>query len=166
MKLSIIIPTYNSAKTLPKTLDSIVYQTFTNWEVLIMDGASNDETINVAKNYNDPRIRIYSEQDNGIYDAMNKGIKKAKGDWLYFLGSDDRILTSTVFHEIFSLNITGYDIIYGEVISPILSDSNRGEWTLKNISANRCHQSIFYRKEVFKQIGYYNPVILTQQILN
>lgn len=156
MKLSIIIPTYNSASVLSGALDSIVCQTFTDWEVLVMDGASTDDTLKVAQSYNDIRIRIYSEPDKGIYDAMNKGIKKAQGEWLYFLGSDDYLLTQNTLKELFSNNISCFEVIYGEVCSPILSEDNRGEWTMKNISANRCHQSIFYKKCIFTKLGLYN----------
>lgn len=109
MKLSIIIPTYNSASVLPRALDSIICQTFTNWEVLIMDGISTDDTLKMAQSYNDSRIRIYSEPDNGIYDAMNKGINKANGEWLYFLGSDDCLFSKDVLSNIFNHNIYGVE---------------------------------------------------------
>ena len=156
MKLSIIIPTYNSASVLPKALDSIVCQTFTDWEVLIMDGVSTDDTLKIAQSYNDSRIRTYSEPDNGIYDAMNKGIKKAQGEWLYFLGSDDWLLVPDILQSIFYRDITDYDVVYGDVESEHLGPENSGEWTMANIDSNRCHQGIFYKKDVFKRLGYYN----------
>lgn len=156
MKLSIIIPTYNSASVLPKALDSIVNQTFTDWEVLIMDGVSNDDTIKVAEAYNDSRIRIYSEPDNGIYDAMNKGIKKARGEWLYFLGSDDWLLNDNVLHNVFAQGTDSYDVVYGEVDAPHLASNHSGEWTLQTIDRNRCHQAIFYRRSVVRRLGGYN----------
>ena len=65
-RLSIIIPTFNSAKTLSRCLDSVISQSFTDWEVLMMDGVSNDDTIKIASSYQDSRIRIYSEPDKGI----------------------------------------------------------------------------------------------------
>ena len=125
--LSIIIPTYNSASVLPKSLDSIVGQTFIDWEVLIMDGVSTDDTLKVAKSYNDSRIRIYSEPDKGIYDAMNKGIKKAAGNWLYFIGCDDWLLASNTLESIFSMDINKYDIIYGDVEAEHLVPEHSGE---------------------------------------
>lgn len=154
--LSIIIPTYNSASVLPKSLDCIVGQTFIDWEVLIMDGVSTDDTLKIAQSYNDPRIRIYSEPDKGIYDAMNKGIKKAKGEWLYFIGCDDWLLASNTLESIFSMDISKYDIIYGDVEAEHLVSEHSGEWSLATIDFNRCHQCIFYRKEVFKKVGTYN----------
>ena len=156
MKLSIIIPTYNSASVLPKALDSIVGQTFTDWEVLIMDGVSNDDTIKVAQSYNDSRIRIYSEPDKGIYDAMNKGIKKAVGEWLYFLGSDDCLLNENVLESVFAHPINKYDVVYGDVEASQLDPLHHGKWTMANIYYNRCHQGIFYRKSVFNKLGLYN----------
>lgn len=157
MKLSIIIPTYNSASVLAKALDSIVSQTFTDWEVLVMDGLSPDDTIKVAQSYNDSRIRIYSEPDKGIYDAMNKGIKKARGEWLYFLGSDDWLLNKHVIDAVFSYPIVEkYDVVYGDVEARQLDPIHLGEWDLKSIDYNRCHQGIFYRKSVFHKLGLYN----------
>lgn len=157
MTLSIIIPTYNSAATLRKTLDSIICQTFTDWEVLVMDGASTDDTTKVAQSYNDSRIRIYSEPDKGIYDAMNKGIKKAQGEWLYFLGSDDWLLNDNVLNDVFvQCEINGYDVVYGEVDAPHLASNHSGEWTLQTIDRNRCHQAIFYKRKVFRRLGNYN----------
>lgn len=154
--LSVIIPTFNSAKTLKKALDSIICQTFTDWEVLIMDGVSTDNTLEIAKSYNDFRIRIYSEPDKGIYDAMNKGIKKANGEWLYFLGSDDWLLNNTVLYNVFSFDIDQYDVVYGDVMSTHLTKKHIGEWSLETINYNRCHQSIFYSKGLFEFLGLYN----------
>lgn len=156
MKLSIIIPTFNSASVLPKALDSIVCQTFSDWEVLIMDGVSTDDTLKIAQSYNDSRIRIYSEPDKGIYDAMNKGIIAAKGEWLYFLGSDDWLLTPDTLGTMFSMDIDGYDVVYGDVESVQLAPEHSGEWSLSTIDYNRCHQGVFYRKRVFKKLGLYN----------
>lgn len=157
MKLSIIIPTFNSASVLPKALDSIVSQTFTDWEVLVIDGVSTDDTLKVAQSYNDSRIRIYSEPDKGIYDAMNKGIKKAQGEWLYFLGSDDWLLNENVLNELLvQCGINGYDVVYGEVDAPHLASNHSGEWSLQTIDRNRCHQAIFYRRRVIRRFGGYN----------
>ena len=157
MKLSIIIPTFNSSKVLGRALDSIVNQTFTDWEVLVMDGASNDNTADVAKSYGDRRIKFFSEPDKGIYDAMNKGIKKSQGEWLYFLGSDDWLYDNDVLAYFFRDNdFSGYDVVYGEVDAPQLSNFNKGEWSYDSLKYNRCHQAIFYKKNLFAKLGYYN----------
>lgn len=155
MKLSIIIPTYNSGAVIDRALKSILAQTFTDWEVLIMDGLSTDDTVSIAESFNDPRIHVYSEPDKGIYDAMNKGIKKAQGEWLYFLGSDDWLLNDNVLAEVFSKDIGTYDVVYGEAEFDHLCDSFRGEWTQQNLFVNRCHQAIFYKKQFLTEIGGY-----------
>ena len=156
MKLSIIIPTFNSSAVMSRALESIISQTFEDWEVLIMDGASTDNTIEIARTYNDKRIHIFSEPDKGIYDAMNKGIKNAQGEWLYFLGSDDWLLNNEVLLQVFAINIDDYDVVYGDVEAPQLAKENMGEWTLETIEYNRCHQAIFYKQSLFKTLGKYN----------
>lgn len=129
-----------------------------------MDGVSNDETLDIVESYNDKRIHIYSEKDSGIYDAMNKGVDKAKGEWLYFIGSDDKLYNNTVLETIF-LNIqkTKRKIIYGSV--EIVGDSGwakdgeiyDGYFDLdKLLNKNINHQAIFYHKSVFKKMGNYN----------
>src|SRR5690606_23293701 len=81
--ISIIIATYNCESDIKGCLDSIISQPFENWEVIIIDGESTDRTIEIIKEFNNEKVRLLSEKDNGIYDALNKGIKLAKGDWLY-----------------------------------------------------------------------------------
>lgn len=156
VRLSIIIPTYNSGAVIGRSLNSIVCQTFTDWEVLIMDGASSDNTVPVVQSFADDRIRIYSEPDNGIYDAMNKGIQQSRGEWLYFLGSDDWLLNENVFAEVFSDDIESFDVVYGEAEYSHLSDDFRGEWGRQNMFTNRCHQAIVYKKAFLEEVGGYN----------
>ena len=156
MKLSIIIPTFNSSKVIGRALDSIVAQTFGDWEVLVMDGASKDNTGEIVKSYNDERIKFYSEPDKGIYDAMNKGIKKAQGEWLYFLGSDDWLLNNGVLKNVFEQNISSFDVVYGEAEYEHLPESFHGEWSKQNIGTNRCHQAIFYTRNILIRLGGYN----------
>ena len=155
--ISVVIPTCNSEKTIKRCLDSIVEQTYPEWEVLLMDGVSKDDTLSIARSYNDSRIRIYSEPDKGIYDAMNKGIMKSKGEWLYFLGSDDFLCNKEVL-KIVSTHFQDIDVVYGEVESDYgcMVEENRGQWTFENILANRCHQAIFYRRAVFAKVGLYD----------
>ena len=154
--ISIIIPTYNSERTIKHCLDSIVEQTFTDWEVLLMDGVSTDSTLDIARSYNDSRIRIYSELDKGIYDAMNKGILKSKGEWLYFLGSDDYLYDVKVLETIAKELSPKCKIVYGNVESTQLMPENFGEWHVSQIDYNRCHQAIFYHLSVFQKYGLYD----------
>lgn len=152
--LSIILPTLNSSDTIGRAFSSILNQTFTDWEIILMDGESSDDTIAIAKGYNDDRIKIHVAKDKGIYDAMNHGIKRATGEWLYFLGSDDYLLEPTVLEEML-INTNGYDMVYGDVESTHLPPEHSGEWSYGNLLFNRCHQGIFYRRTVFYRIGLY-----------
>ncbi|TDG35303.1 glycosyltransferase [Pedobacter changchengzhani] len=163
--ISIIIPTYNSGKTIEACLESISIQTFKAFEVIIIDGLSTDETILNAKEFeNKIALTISSAMDEGIYDAMNKGISLAKGEYLYFLGSDDTLFDNEVLHTI-AKEIVNSDarIIYGNVKmkgnSHLVKNNTiyGGEFDLKRLLVHNIpHQAIFYHKSVFDQIGKYN----------
>ena len=123
LKLSIIIVTYNAANHIEYALDSVTKQTFKNFECLIIDGKSKDETINIVEKYckKDKRIRYISEPDNGIYDAMNKGYEFSKGEWILYLGADDQLCENilALLNEELTDDI---DIVYGNyfIIKKIL----------------------------------------------
>jgi len=153
---SIIIPTYNSAKTIKRCLDSIIAQTYKDYEVLVMDGVSKDDTLSLVQSYNDSRIHIYSEPDKGIYDAMNKGILKSKGEWLYFLGSDDYLYAPDVLEKVFAELNPKYKIVYGDVDAPQLQPEYKGAWNIEQLDYNRCHQAIFYQRSIFEEYGLYD----------
>ena len=92
MKISIITATYNSEKTIEETLNSVLSQSYTDYEHIIIDGVSKDNTLSIIKKYEpkyNGRLKIISEKDSGLYDAMNKGIKNAIGDVIGILNSDD-----------------------------------------------------------------------------
>lgn len=146
---TIIIPTFNSAATLRIALDSVVRQTFSNFEILIIDGVSADETLSIARSYNDSRIRIFSEKDKGIYDAMNKGLQLAEGEWLYFLGSDDWLMHDDVLERV-QENLQYCDFLYGNAHT-CWSEHYDGPFSLKKLFAqNICHQAIFYKAKKIK----------------
>ena len=162
--LSVIIPTFNSAKSLTKTLDSIISQTFSNYEVLIVDNLSTDVSLEIVKSYGDERIKIISEEDSGIYDAMNKGIAIASGEWIYFLGSDDELFDQNVFSDFYKEVIKGEKtILYGNVILNgntgwgIDGQVYDGIFTLeKLLKTNIAHQAIFYKRDIFNDNNKYN----------
>lgn len=164
---SIIIPTYNSEKTIKQCLDSILNQTFRDFEILIMDNLSNDNTISIITEYDDSRIKIHSAKDNGVYDAMNKGIDQSSGDWLYFLGSDDYFYNFKVLNDIFN-NISFKDkVIYGSVLISGNTfwandkDVYDGFFSLqKLLKKNICHQAIFYNKSIFVNKKYNSKYII------
>lgn len=163
--ISIIIPTFNSEITIFKALTSVLEQTFQNYEVIIVDGVSIDRTLEIVKSFNDSRIRILCEKDNGIYDAMNKGLQLAKGEWIYFLGSDDELYGNDILEKVQRvISNTTSSFLYGNV-----EVSGFVEWSAndkiydgvfdirKLVNKNICHQSIFYkRKKIKAQELYFN----------
>jgi glycosyltransferase involved in cell wall biosynthesis len=158
--ITIVTPTYNAADHIENCLLSVVNQRYQNKEHLIVDGASSDGTLVIVKKLASkyPHIRLISERDNGIYDAMNKGITHANGDWIYFLGADDTLNNDTVLDEVFSTpDIHKFDLVYGNVEWGDTGKLYDGEFTLpKLMLQNICHQAIFYKKTLFSTIGRFD----------
>tara|TARA_B100000886_G_C20425798_1_gene493926 strand:- start:3685 stop:4434 length:750 start_codon:yes stop_codon:yes gene_type:complete len=117
LKISIIVATYNSSKTIRSCLDSIFNQNYSNIEINLIDGKSSDNTLDIVKNYNRKiPIKIISEEDNGIYDALNKGIYSSIGDVIGFVHSDDILASSTIFSEIIKkISLENFDGVYGDL---------------------------------------------------
>lgn len=156
--ISIIIPTCNSDKTLCECLESILNQSFLDYEVIIVDGVSSDNTMPIVKHYANsfPNVHWISKRDKGIYDAMNKGARLAKGEWLYFMGSDDTIFSKDTLNEI-KKELKDFDVVYGNVLSTRFNGIYDGSFTKEKIyEKNICHQAIFFNKRVFKKIGEFN----------
>lgn len=101
-KITVIIATFNAGKTLTQALDSIRHQSYKNIETIIVDGKSSDNTIDVILSYSDIVTKYVSEKDTGIYNAFNKGLRMATGDYVGFLGADDCYYDYDVFHNIVS----------------------------------------------------------------
>lgn len=161
---SVIIPSYNSQTSIAQAVQSILSQRFSDFEVLVMDGFSKDNTLKIIEEIDDDRIKIYSETDKGAYDAMNKGIQKSKGEWLYFLGSDDSLRDKNVLQKVRDYIACGRrSIVYGNVFVKGNTawasggDIYDGQFNIKKLTQkNICHQSIFYKKCIFIKIGLYN----------
>lgn len=164
--ISIIIPTFNSESTVAVCLKSLTDQSFKNYEVIVVDGASKDGTIekvNELKNKFSKFILI-SEKDNGIYDALNKGIERSTGDWVYILGSDDELFDPNTLEKMAQhLQQTKAEVVYGNV--KVVGDSawakdgqvHDGEFDLeKLLQHNICQQSIFYKRSIFGTIGTFD----------
>ena len=104
--ISIITPTYNSASTLEKNILSVASQKYKEIEHIFIDNCSTDKSLQIIETYKKKfkHIRVLSEKDEGVYDAMNKGIKVAKGEYLLFLNSGDCLLNKDVLKEVFTNN--------------------------------------------------------------
>lgn len=99
---SVITATHNAAATLPRLLDSLAAQTCRDFELIIQDGASTDNTVAVAESYRNklPALSLASEPDMGIYDAWNRAVKRSSGQWLLFLGGDDYLTSDSILHQV------------------------------------------------------------------
>ncbi len=115
MKISIITVSYNAVKTIEQTIQSVLSQTYDNIEYIIIDGGSTDGTVDVIKKYEDKIAHWISEPDTGIYNAMNKGIVLATGEFIYFIGADDWLYNDNVIADVIPWLNGNYDIVCGKV---------------------------------------------------
>ena len=165
--LSIVIPTFNSSRSIERCLASIGTQTFSDIEIVIQDGWSTDNTLDMVREFQraNRRIEVQIERmkDGGAYDAMNRGVSRAHGTWLYFLGSDDELHDENVLGKAMSREHTdNNDVLYGDVRIVgdcwVAHDSiYDGPFDLpKLLKKNICHQAIFYRADLLRRVGNFN----------
>lgn len=154
-KISIITVVRNGEKDLESAIKSVVNQTYTHIEYIILDGLSTDGTLDIIRKYED-RIALWkSEADRGIFDAMNKGLDLATGDWVYFLGCDDVLASPTIIEEVAAEFTRADDIYYGNTYLKKSNQIYTGKVSKWNIALrNISHQAIFYPKSVYKQKKY------------
>jgi glycosyltransferase involved in cell wall biosynthesis len=117
MKISIITVCYNSGDWIKQSIESVLNQDYKNIEYIIVDGDSQDQTKEIIASYGDRITKFISEPDHGIYNAMNKGIKLAQGDYIYFLGSDDYLIDSQVISDVvnFIKQNPEFEFVYGNI---------------------------------------------------
>jgi len=167
MKVSIITITYNSAKTVEETIQSVMSQDYQNIEYIIIDGASTDTTKDIISSYNDSITTFVSEPDNGLYDALNKGLKHASGDIVGFLHSDDFYYDNSVVSQI----VAGFDqdekidAVYGDLVyvNQENVDKTVRYWISGQYSKSKLkfgwmppHPTFYARLEVYKKYGGFN----------
>ena len=167
--ISIITATFNSAKTLKDTIQSVLRQTNKDFEYLIIDGGSTDETIDIVKSYESEfsgRLKWVSEKDQGIYDAMNKGIKMASGDVVGILNSDDYFTSDDILQTVAdAFKCQEIDAIYGDI--HFIRDGNpqkciryyssrmfRPFWL--RFGFMPAHPSFYCKREIFDKAGLYS----------
>jgi len=165
---SIIVATLNAERTIKKCVDSIIHQTAGDKiEILIKDGASTDNTIDILKTYKKEICYWESAPDSGIYDAWNQILPKASGKWVLFLGADDTLFNNLVIAESFPIleeAAESIDISYGRVRlvsienDTILDLGRDWDRTRKCIKEKMCipHQGIFHKRSLFSRYGYFN----------
>ena len=149
--ITIIVPVYNSRDTISAALNSILCQSFSDWECFVVDGASKDNTLEIVKFFCDidSRFGYISEEDKGIYDAFNKGWKLAKGEWIYYLGSDDT-LTPDGLKRISTELDTSYAVVTGDVYLKSFDGSIREQYA-KGFWG--CHQGVIMQRDVIEKMG-------------
>ncbi len=148
MKLSIITVNYNDAKGLERTIISVISQTFRDFEFIVIDGGSTDGSVDVIKKYESNIDYWVSEADGGIYQGMNKGLRKAKGSYVNFMNSGDSFHAPDVLEQIFSLN-TDADIITGTHIGSPHPNIGKDGITMYDLCTGAVdHQASFIRREV------------------
>lgn len=161
MKLTVITISYNEKSTIKQTIESVLAQDFTDFEYIIVDGKSTDGTMEIINEFSDKFSLVISEEDSGIFDAMNKGVVHAGGEYVIFMNAGDYFVNNTVLTDVFNLNSEA-DLIYGDVIfkysngilmrrkSPKIL--NKAYFYIDSLN----HQTTFIRKELFEKYGLFD----------
>jgi len=150
---SIIIPAHNSGPKIEKTIRSVLSQDHALFELLVVDGGSTDDTLDLLAKY-EGEIKVVSEKDEGVYDAMNKGIALSTGKYLYFLGAGDSLRAGILAKMQSILPLDEFTFVYGNVYLVDKGEIYDGEFDKAKIKTrNICHQSIFYERRIFEVMG-------------
>lgn len=172
MFLSIVTVVYNGEKTIARTIESVLNQSFEDYEYIIQDGGSKDNTLDIVKAYEEAfegRLRIYSERDKGIYDAMNKGLAHANGDYVWLVNADDWITDNSlqIFFEfcketgfketVYSsrMNLVDAETLELKSTSSVSSfDSYKS--ACSQLKMGICHPATIVHRNVYKNIGVFD----------
>jgi len=160
IKVSIVTVSYNSANTIRRTIESVIGQTYNNIEYIIIDGASKDDTTEIIRSYADSnaKIRWISEEDNGIYDAMNKGIRMCTGDLIGILNSDDWYEPDAVEIMVNNYESEKYLILYGMIRNFRGDEAVSAGWTshTKLRQEMIAHPACFISRKLYEDLGVYD----------
>ena len=162
--LSIVTVSYNAAESIGNTIRSVARQSWTDFEYLFIDGASKDATVAEIESQREAfasrgiPYRVISEPDRGIYDAMNKAIALAEGQWVLMLNAGDLLAGDTVLERVFREPCDGADVLYGHMV---VAEESRGRMLYRKVTAKPldflsvgmpfCHQSAFVRRETLEK---------------
>lgn len=166
MKISLITVTYNSSKTLSATLSSVLFQTYSDIEYIVVDGLSEDNTVSIIEEYSHlfaGRLRFLSEPDKGIYDAMNKGIQMATGDIIGIFNSDDLLMDDDVLKDIALAFDDKTDAICGNLYFVDVNDVNHVVRIWKGSPYRSftkgwhpAHPTFYARRQVYEKYGAFD----------
>lgn len=165
MKVSIITVCYNSAETIEDAIKSVLGQSYLNIEYIVVDGGSTDGTLKILENYKDKIAKIISEKDNGIYDAMNKGVTVATGDIIGILNSDDFYYDNDIIRTIVeNMEKNSIDICWGDLVYVKKDDTNKivRFWKSSEYKSGKFwrgwhppHPTFFVRREIYQKYGLF-----------
>ena len=163
MKFSIVTISYNAQSTIRATIESVLSQKYDDVEYIIVDGNSYDKTVDIINEYIDHVSKFVSEPDKGIYDAMNKGIGLASGDFLLFMNAGDTFSDESVLEDVAKLVDVDSDVVYGD--NWLVYDNNvlyhkAGFFSSRDINMPFNHQSAFVKVKLAKE----NPFVLKYKI--
>lgn len=159
-KISIITINFNNADGLEQTIKSVINQTYKEFEYIIIDGGSTDNSVEKMNSYSDFITYSISEKDEGIYNAMNKGLKEANGEYLLFLNSGDSLINDTILQEVMEAGLN-HDLVYGDLL--FFNEEKEWEWVLPEkltfsyfYKFSIAHPSTFIKSKLFQQFGSYD----------
>lgn len=162
MKLSIITINRNNASGLKKTIESVISQSYTDFEYIVIDGASTDESVDIIKSYSDKISYWVSEHDTGIYNAMNKGVLASHGEYVLMLNSGDYLVDKDVLLTVFPF-LDGVDIVQGNIIEEhgniIYRNRGFGKSDISYFDIMKgffLHQAAFCKRDLFDKNGFFD----------
>lgn len=150
IKLSIIVVCLNASKVIEKTLDSLVKQTYMDYELIIKDGLSKDATMEIIDSYISKikNVKVIAKKDSGIYDAMNQAVTEAQGEYVYFLNAGDILYSENTLKNVvdeLDCDVVYGDMIYGDSLLRQPKKISKMRFVLERMI---CHQSIFSKREL------------------
>ena len=161
-KITVVTVCYNAVEMIERTIISVLNQTYNNIEYIIVDGASNDGTVEIIKKYSDKLAFFISEPDKGIYDAMNKAIDHATGEWINFMNSGDCFASNKVISDIFGSYRGDAGVIFGNTL---LNQGNKIRSNKGRINENDfpdlVHQSTFVRTKLMKSFHFDTAFVIS-----
>ena len=165
-KISVITVSFNSAKTIRNTIESVLSQDYQHIEYIVIDGGSTDGAVDIVQEYGNRITKVISESDNGIYDAMNKGIRAATGDVIGFINSDDYYPVSDVLTNVMQVfTEESYDICYGDLCYVDQNKTNEivrywksSKYIAGSFRNGWCppHPTFFVRRNIYEHYGMFD----------
>lgn len=158
--ISVILPVYNGAQTLEAALQSITSQTYRSVELIVVDGKSTDRTPDILQTHREAITVLITETDEGIYDAINKGIRRSSGEWIYILGADDALASSDIFEKALSHVAAETRLIIGDVAytgekQSLVPRLHQSKWSSQLWWRNTLHQQgALYHSSLFANVQF------------